>query len=256
MSVIILLGSILIYTYNYNDLCPIHESLTNKLKCEKGKYNSKGMCCDKSKYNTDGICCDFGLVNVNGNCIVPIMKKKDTITKYDNDISQSIDIQYHKTEDEILEDAQPTDVTFGNTFIYDEDGNKIPYPFSSVQGDITYYTPGSYPFGTANYVPNYENAIYFSKLTGKSTTMPIYNTAKMQGGFCSYFENQPRQIESTCSKLDKNECASTSCCVLLGGEKCVSGNDVGPTYKTNYGDAFLRNKDFYYYQGLCYGNCL
>lgn len=224
--------------------------------CDTGYTKSNGMCCGNGKYNSKGICCDYGLVNDgNGKCIEPIEDTTDTDTKYDNDISQSIDIQYHKTEDQLMGEAQPSDVQFGNTYVYDENGNKIPYPFSSVQGDLTYYTPGSYPFGPSNYVPNYENTIYFSKLTKQSTTTPVYNTAKMRGGFCSYFEDQPSQKEIACSQLDPNQCASTSCCVLLGGSKCVSGDSAGPTYKTNYGDVFLRNKDYYYYQGLCYGNC-
>jgi hypothetical protein len=176
-------------------------------------------------------------------------------TKYNNDISQLMNIQYHQTEDQLIAEAEPSHVQFGNTYIYDKNGNTIAYPSSSVQGNITYYTPGSYPFGTANYVPNYENSIYLSKLTGLSTTTPIYNTAEMLSGFCSYFQNQPEKKEKVCNQLASNECASTNCCVLLGGSKCVSGNENGPFYKTNYGDVFLRNKDYYYYQGKCYGNC-
>lgn len=179
----------------------------------------------------------------------------NTNTKYNNDISQLMNIQYHQTEDQLMAEAESYHVQFGNTYIYDKNGNSIAYPSSSVQGSITYYTPGSYPFGTTNYVPNYENSIYLSKLTGLSTTTPIYNTAEMLSGFCSYFRNQPEKKEKVCNKLPSNECASTNCCVLLGGSKCVSGNENGPSYKTNYGDVFLRNKDFYYYQGKCYGNC-
>jgi hypothetical protein len=178
-----------------------------------------------------------------------------TNTKYNNDISQLMNIQYHQTDDQLIAESEPSHVQFGNTYIYDKNGNTIAYPSSSVQGNITYYTPGSYPFGTANYVPNYENSIYLSKLTGLSTTTPIYNTAEMLSGFCSYFRIQPEKKEKVCNQLASNECASTNCCVLLGGSKCVSGNENGPTYKTNYGDVFLRNKDFYYYQGKCYGNC-
>jgi hypothetical protein len=227
-----------------------------QLICDTGFNGNNGMCCADGKYNSRGVCCDYGSMNDGyGNCIPSSNTATNTLTKFDNDISQSIDIQYHKTEEQLMDEAEITDVTFGNTYVYDENGNKIPYPFSSVQGEITYYTPGSYPFGPANYVPNYENAIYFSKLTGQSTTMPVYNTAKMRGGFCSYFSDQPKEKEIACSQLDPNECASTNCCVLLGGSKCVSGDSAGPTYTTNYGDVFLRNKDYYYYQGICYGNC-
>jgi hypothetical protein len=222
-----------------------------ELVCDTGYNKSNGICCENEKYNSNGKCCPINTVNVKGNC----MSRADADTKFQRDISQFIDIQYHKTDAELMEEAEPTDVQFGNTVIYDENGNTISYPSSSVQGDITYYTPGAYPFGTANYVPNYADSIYLSKLTGQSTTTPVYNTSKMLSGFCSYFEDQPQKKEEVCNKLDPNTCASTNCCVLLGGSKCVSGNTSGPSYKRNYGDVFLRNKDYYYYQGKCYGNC-
>jgi hypothetical protein len=41
----------------------------------------------------------------------------------------------------------------------------------------------------------------------------------------------------------------------LGGSKCVAGNEHGPAIQSNYGDAFLKNRDFYYYKSKCYGNC-
>jgi hypothetical protein len=235
--IILLFLSITIYFYTYeNTLQRIEPMFIN---CGNGLYKSNGKCCP------------IDTVNVEGNC----MSAADANIKYQKDISQLINIQYHKTDEELMLESEPTDVQFGNTYVYDENGKKIPYPFSLVQGNITYHTPGSYPFGTTNYVPNYEDSIYLSKLTGQSTTMPVYNTAKMLGGFCSYFEEQPQQTETVCKTLEPNECASTNCCVLLGGAKCVYGNQSGPIYKNNYGDAFLRNKDFYYYQGKCYGNC-
>ena len=270
---------IIIYTDTDTDILEYYTN-NNKLICEDGKYNSNGVCCDNNQYNNgdgvcvnflkyehisnkdanmcrngqyeiNGLCCPIGTVNVKGNC----MAKDEATSKYQKDISLLIDMDYHKTDEQLMSESRPTDVQFGNTYIYDENGNKIPYPFSSVQGDITYYRPGSYPLGTTNYVPNYEDSIYLSKLTGQSTTTPVYNTANILGGFCSYFEEQPQEKETVCNQLDPNHCGSTNCCVLLGGAKCVAGNESGPTYTNNYGDVFLRNKDFYYYQGKCYGNC-
>jgi len=238
IGIIIILCIVIIGLYNCIDWRRIENYSNLKTNYASNQWNG----------NSNSI---SGSTIISGNGI----SDSNVDTKYNNDLSKSIDIQYHKTEAQLLSEAQPSDVQFGNTYIYDENGNKIAYPSSSVQGNITYYTPGSYPFGTANYVPNYENSIYLSKLTGLSTTAPVYNTAEMLGGFCSYFRNQPERKEKVCNELPSNECASTNCCVLLGGSKCVSGNENGPTYKTNYGDIFLRNKDFYYYQGKCYGNC-
>ena len=173
-------------------------------------------------------------------------------TKYSNDISKIMDIQYHESEDQIRNQANDP---LGTTWIYDKDGNKVLYPATSVQGSMTYYTPGSYPFGTANYVPNYEDSVFLSKITGLSSTMKLKPTAEMLGGFCSFYKNQPDKMEEACKNTDIDKCASNNCCVLLGGSNCVSGNELGPYQKTNYGDIFIRNKDFYYYQGKCYGNC-
>ena len=173
-------------------------------------------------------------------------------TKYQNDISKIMNIEYHESEDQLRKREKDP---IGSTWIYDMCGNKVLYPSTKVQGSMTYYTPGSYPFGTSNYVPNYEDSVFLSKITGLSTTMNIKPTAEMLGGFCSFYKNQPDKMEEACKNTGLNQCASNSCCVLLGGSNCVSGNESGPYKKTNYGDIFIRNKDFYYYQGKCYGNC-
>ena len=41
----------------------------------------------------------------------------------------------------------------------------------------------------------------------------------------------------------------------FGGTKCVAGDQNGPTLRNNYGDLTIKNRDFYYYKGKCYGNC-
>lgn len=122
-------------------------------------------------------------------------------------------------------------------------------------GAVTYNEPGYFRFGPSNYVPNYEDSVYLSRLTGLSYTTPVVDTGSQLSGFCAFNKSNPGQIETECNKMDKNTCASTSCCVLLGGSKCVSGNESGPTMKSNFGDIYIKNKDHYYYQGKCYGNC-
>ena len=174
--------------------------------------------------------------------------------KYSNDLSKIMNTQYHPSDAELMKKNDGMDISFGQTWIYDMCGNKVAYPSTKVQGDIVYYTPGSYTFGTSNYVPSYEATTYLSKLTGKSTT-GVYRPENQSGGFCSFYKNSPDNLEQSCRKLDKNTCASTDCCVLLGGSTCVAGNEYGPIQKANYGDIFIRNKD-YYYRGKCYGNCV
>jgi hypothetical protein len=186
--------------------------------------------------------------NINGTIDysnLPYTDESARNTKYTNDISQVMDIQYHDSEEQI---RASTDTNLDYYIVYDSSGNPIKYPSTKVQGSTNYYSPGAYTFGSASYVPNYEDSIYLSKLTGLSTTTPIYDMASMQKGFCKYYENQPDKIEQVCNRLNKNGCASTSCCVLLGGSKCVAGNENGPKFKTNYGDVFVKNKDYYYHQ--------
>jgi hypothetical protein len=129
-------------------------------------------------------------------------------------------------------------------------------PISPISDTAIYYTPGEYEYGGASYVPTYDESVYMSKLTGMSTTTPVYDSAAMKGGFCSYYANDPAKLEEMCQKTDANSCGSMSCCVLLGGRKCVSGDEKGPTMKSNYGDPGLTVKDNYYYMGKCYGNCV
>jgi hypothetical protein len=118
----------------------------------------------------------------------------------------------------------------------------------------TYYEAGSLKLAS-DYVPNYEDSIYLSKSTQLSTVTPLYKTSEMMGGFCNQFKTSPDKLEESCNSISSNVCASTTCCVLLGGNKCVSGSKFGPTFRANFTDKTIKNKDFYYYLGKCYGNC-
>lgn len=166
------------------------------------------------------------------------------------------DIQYHddidnikKKEDEqygLMSRTITVKDTSGNTFIL-----KVP----DIQGSVTYYEPGTYRFGASSYVPSYQDTVYLSKSTGLNTPMTITDPSSITKDFCKHYRNNPDKLEEICRSKHKNNCSSTSCCVLLGGSQCVSGNKKGPFMKANYSDIFIRNKDFYYFQGKCYGNC-
>ena len=121
---------------------------------------------------------------------------------------------------------------------------------------VNYYEPGSYKYDSGLYVPSYQDSVYLSKTTGKHTASEYLDMASLAGGICSHYKDQPEKLEEECAKLDKNICGSTSCCALLGGSKCVAGNAQGPMSKLNYGDVTVQNRDFYYYKGKCYGNCV
>jgi len=169
--------------------------------------------------------------------------------------SDNYDITYHAdpTKGESKDDnsAGP-----GKMWVKDMNGNLVAMQYSDLSNTSLYYEPGSYPFGPSNYVPNYEESVYLSKLTNESTTTPIKNASYQTKGFCEENKNFPNKIEEKCKTLDNETCASTACCVSLGGQKCVSGTKEGPINKANYSDFTINNRDFYYYKGKCYGNCV
>ena len=151
--------------------------------------------------------------------------------------------------------APVSDAT-GVAFVAGPDGKMVELkPTGDLKAGPTYYEPGSYKFGSATYVPSYEDSVYLSKTTGQSSTSSYLDAATMKGGACSYYKDQPEKLEEMCLAVDNNNCGAMSCCVLLGGSKCVSGSALGPHNKLNYGDIALRDKDYYFHDGKCYGNC-
>lgn len=165
----------------------------------------------------------------------------------------NLNVEYH--DDYITNNNDPTDASKG-TWVKDKTGKLVFVLWSETDGDITYYQPGAYPYGASSYVPSYEDSIYLSKTSGEYSTSPVIDVASIAGGFCSKYANDTATLEQKCNATSANTCASTSCCVLVGGVKCAAGDTTGPTLKSNYGDLTILNKDFYYYQGKCYGNCV
>jgi hypothetical protein len=176
---------------------------------------------------------------------------KSSSSNYD---SNNYNITYHTDISSGGTYADSITAGAGQTWIIDKSGNLISVPYSDVSGNTLYYEPGSFRFGPSNYVPKYEDSVYLSKLTNTSTVSEIYDSARSGPGFCSVSTN-PNELEEKCNSLDKNICGSTSCCVLLGGQKCVYGSESGPFFKANYSNFLIKNPEFYYYQGKCYGNC-
>jgi len=166
------------------------------------------------------------------------------------------DISYNAQDtDRVYKDPSGGDLNRGKYWMFDSEGKLMEVNTESNQSPILYYVPGAYKFGASNYVPNYEDSVYLSRTTRESQLAPVVNTASQLGGFCTQYAGQTMKIEEKCAAQDLNACASTSCCVLLGGQKCVAGGANGPHNVANYTDYNLKNRDFYYYQGKCYGNC-
>ena len=166
------------------------------------------------------------------------------------------DVTYHESADDIRSRDKTVSVS-----VKDASGNIVNMPWDQVVTTTPRYNdPGYFRFSPSPYVPNYEDSIYLSRLTrydDKSAQVVDYagGLPPPAGGFCEANKNNTLEIETQCGKIGKETCASTSCCVLLGGSKCVAGNEAGPTMKANYSDVSVLNRDYYYYQGKCYGNC-
>ena len=168
--------------------------------------------------------------------------------------SDNLDITYHADP---LKESQSDESSAGAGNMWVKiDGKLVSVPYSDVSNTTLYYSPGTYQFNSASYVPNYEESVFLSKLTNKPTTSEVVNLPVNQQGFCESTKSSVIERDAKCNTLDKNVCGSTSCCVLLGGEKCVAGDASGPSVKSNYSDTTIINRDYYYYQGKCYGNCV
>jgi hypothetical protein len=170
--------------------------------------------------------------------------------------SQTAAENLQKQADAATATADPASDAAGVAFVAGPDGKMVALkPTGDLGAGPTFYEPGTYKFGSATYVPSYADSVYLSKTTGKSSTSSYLDAATMKGGACSYYKDQPEKLEEMCLAVDNNNCGAMSCCVLLGGSKCVSGDALGPHNKLNYGDITLRDKDYYYHDGKCYGNC-
>ena len=78
------------------------------------------------------------------------------------------------------------------------------------------------------------------------------NTSINLNPVSDFCKSSSASLKESCAKLTKKNCNSTSCCIVLNGEKCVAGNQDGPTFKTDSGEDIT--VDYYYYQNKCYGN--
>jgi len=174
-------------------------------------------------------------------------------TNYD---TNNYDVKYHSDPTDNTDMSNNSVSGTGKMWVLDSSGNLVSIPYNENKNTTLYYEPGSFRFGSSNYIPNYEESIYLSKLTNTTSVSPYLDAENRAGGFCEYYKNNPEELEQKCNDMSANSCASTSCCVLLGGQKCVYGDSQGPYYKTNYSNFLITNPEFYYYQGKCYGKCM
>lgn len=180
---------------------------------------------------------------------------EDAYNKLTKFSMNNYNVEYHDDPQTFLAEEDGYGLTTKNMTVKDVCGNTIILPFPEIQGSTLYNEPGSYRFGPSSYVPSYEDSVYLSRTMSDLSGNPFTEKNIIGNGFCDSLKDFPDKLEEQCRLTPPNNCASTSCCVLLGGKKCVAGNQQGPYIRANYSDIFVKNKDFYYYQGKCYGNC-
>jgi hypothetical protein len=71
--------------------------------------------------------------------------------------------------------------------------------------------------------------------------------------FCVKHAGDTAAIDEKCQKLSAENCKIPSCCVLINGNKCMVGNQNGPTFVPENGKE--TDYTYYYNKDTCYGNC-
>jgi hypothetical protein len=190
-------------------------------------------------------------ISSNPTGIIDTTGLQNTYVNYTNNLDSVV--QYH---DDYASGKYAPDgggLPSGQMWVKDEMGNlKQVSIFDSSFNNPLYYEPGSYKYGPGNYIPNYENSVYLSNLSNSKTPvmLPPVVSDDIGAGFCQLSQSN---IDHICNRLDSNTCSSMSCCNVLDGGKCVGGDKNGPFYPNTIND--IINRDFYYYQGKCYGSC-
>ena len=142
------------------------------------------------------------------------------------------------------------DVSYNSSAFVDQSAH--PY----IADDTYYSLNNATVYSNSNYVPTYEDTIYLTRSRMIRNSQPVVDSNDALAGFCSFTENSLSETEAICNTINRDVCASTKCCVLLGGEKCVAGSRMGPAMISNYNDPDITNKDHYFYNGKCFGNCI
>ena len=264
------------YTYSATNTGEYEVGSTTTVKApQSGKYKIKLVTeynlADNTEKKVKYVVADIPVGYALDSADPTFTKLISNIAKYDAGTAKDANFQYNENTDPPKNDVAGDEQTLESGIYYQFDQNgklvEIEYKDSNF-APVLYYMPGAYKFGSSAYVPTYEDSVYLSRSTRNAQLLPsantegglgpapVFNTESQFGGFCEANKNDKQKIEEKCMATEPGSCASTSCCVLLGGQKCVAGNENGPYMTANYTDLNLRNKDFYYYQGKCYGNCL
>ena len=158
--------------------------------------------------------------------------------------------------------------------------------YQQINGDLTFYAPGTFMYGPDTYVPSYVDSVLLSPMLGvnapvhqdwsktrkgTSWTDAVDENGKTYNRYQKWLKNKSDtddvckdvdmgykstlEREKYCQNLDTKSCGTKKCCVSLGGSFCLAGNEQGPLNQTAYTNPMYTKTDFYIHNGKCYGNC-
>ena len=194
-----------------------------------------------------------------------------------------VDQVFHKTslEGELGENldspsAQETINRLGGGWVWEDNisGNSIipasgppDDSYGKINGDLTFYAPGTYMYGADNYVPSYADSVLLSPMLGVNAPLRPIRGEGQGGGFvqgstkvsvCSPDSGASvLDKEAYCQMLNASEASNRECCVALGGKYTMAGNEQGPYNRAIYTNPMIEKNsaDYYIHLGKCYGNC-
>lgn len=107
---------------------------------------------------------------------------------------------------------------------------------------------------SSNNIDSNTNSILDNDNDKDKDVMDTFNkidSKKIDVAFCSNKSSEEK--DKNCKNLMKNNCTIVDCCILLDGDKCVGGDESGPTYLNKEG----KDVDFQYYnyRDTCIGKC-
>ena len=163
----------------------------------------------------------------------------------------------------------------GLSLLYADIGNSIVPPsgppddsYGKVNGDLTYYAPGSFMYGPDNYVPSYATSVLLSPMLGVNAPLKQITGEGQGGGNGAVINGMVDSVcspdsgasvldkEAYCQQLSPEEASNKTCCVALSGKYSMAGNEQGPFNRAIYTDPMIQGvKDYYIHLGKCYGNC-
>ena len=129
--------------------------------------------------------------------------------------------------------------------------------FGALNGDLTFYAPGTFMYGADSYVPSYESSVLLSPTLGVNAP-----PRRRHGSDADADSSSPCSSSSVldrekyCQSLSAEQASNADCCVAMGGKYAMGGDEQGPHNRAVYTDPMVQGAtDYYIHKGVCYGNC-